>query len=69
MPEERDARHRDLRKTGRGATILDRRRFRFWCEEILVARTSEKTGRIRARNEANDKSKLAEAQIFERPTS
>ena len=33
----------DLQKTKRGATLRDRARFCFWCEELLVARVCEKT--------------------------
>jgi hypothetical protein len=36
----------DLAKTRRGVTLRDMQRFCFWCEEILVARTLEKTGRL-----------------------
>ncbi len=34
----------DLSKTWRGEYLRDRDRFCFWCEEILVARTMQKTG-------------------------
>ncbi len=36
----------DLAKTRRGVTLRDMQRFCFWCEEILVARTLEKTGHL-----------------------
>lgn len=34
----------DLSRTRRGASLRDRSRFCFWCEEILVARTCHRTG-------------------------
>jgi hypothetical protein len=36
----------DLQRTFRGASLRDRERFCFWCEEILVARTLERTGQL-----------------------
>lgn len=36
----------DLQKTRRGVGLRDINRFCFWCEEILVARTWEKAGRL-----------------------
>lgn len=90
----------DLQKTRRGINLRDMNRFCFWCEELLVARTLQKSGqlgdsddgealwkkwseelrplyyktfdvpgRIRAKNEENAKAKLAEAKIYERPSS
>ncbi len=90
----------DLSKAKRGVNLRDVTRFCFWCEEILVARTFERTGllgdsadgealwakwagefrplyhrafdvpgRIRAQNEANRKTGLADAKIYERPAA
>jgi len=36
----------DLQRSFRGASLRDRERFCFWCEEILVARTLERTGQL-----------------------
>jgi len=36
----------DLLKTKRGVNLRDMNRFCFWCEELLVARTLQKTGRL-----------------------
>lgn len=36
----------DLAKTKRGVNLRDMNRFCFWCEELLVARTLHKTGRL-----------------------
>jgi hypothetical protein len=36
----------DLGKTRRGASLRDAGRFCFWCEEILVAKTLQRTGQL-----------------------
>jgi hypothetical protein len=36
----------DLQKTKRGLNLRDMNRFCFWCEELLVARTLQKTGQL-----------------------
>lgn len=36
----------DLQKSKRGVNLRDHNRFCFWCEEICVARTWERTGRL-----------------------
>ncbi len=36
----------DLAKSRRGANLRDMARFCFWCEELAVARTLQKTGRL-----------------------
>jgi hypothetical protein len=36
----------DFQKTKRGVNLRDHGRFCFWCEEIAVARTWEKTGQL-----------------------
>jgi hypothetical protein len=36
----------DLQKTRRGVNLRDMARFCFWCEELAVARTLQKTGQL-----------------------
>jgi len=36
----------DLQKSKRGINLRDMNRFCFWCEELMVARTLQKTGRL-----------------------